>query len=465
MRYAPTIVTISNILLGIFCLYLISIGKVKVIPLIVLITSFFDFVDGYLARRLNVETKIGCILDSVSDAICFVFVPAFLVFIIHKKPLSIFLILGCLFYFFAGLNRLLRHSLSRLKSNSQNGFFLGCPVTAAALIVVLATSMYENATFHILLIFVCGYFMISRIEYAPFSHIIRRYSKEVPSFIYSILLLPFFLTYPLRVVFALAVIYFLFFPIKFLKNNQNHRIEKNSSRGKLLDGARSRKVFGNLKKLSGYFPSAKGTRGIFAACAVSFLMALLFLPAWLKVFYSIIRCATMFFFRDPERFPGHIDRSAILAPADGKIINIKKELNEEAGKTFNRVSIFLSIFDVHVNRAPATSRVVKCVHRDGRHADARHPESVDNEHYLYTLELENGIRIFMKQIAGKFARRIKSYVVDGDIICAADRMGIILFGSRVELLLPTDIELYVKVGDTVKAGITILGALRLNHCK
>jgi len=365
-------------------------------------------------------------------------VPAFFVFMKNKEVVTVFVGLGCLFYLFAGMKRLLRYTVSKIKTNSQNSSFIGCPVTAVALCVVLAANIYQNIFIHVILLFVCGYFMISRIKYIPFSTMLSEYGRDISVFINIVFLTPFLIFYCRNTIFAISCVYLLFFPLQHLW----------SKYGKGFDYTTVR-----------IFALAKGARHIIVVGVICTIMSILLLPVWLKPFYIILFFSLIFFFRDPERYPGQIGGSDIVAPADGKIIGIAREFNTINGKFMNKISIFLSIFDVHVTRAPIQSCVLECRYFEGRHLDARHPEAGNNENFLYTLDLESGTKIYLKQIAGKFARRIKSYVRERDFINTSDRMGIILFGSRVELLVPDESSLYIKIGDTVKAGITVIGKL------
>jgi phosphatidylserine decarboxylase len=166
------------------------------------------------------------------------------------------------------------------------------------------------------------------------------------------------------------------------------------------------------------------------------------------------------FFRDPEReIP--TDRQALLAPADGTITHVE-EVNDPdfpGGRAF-RISIFLSIFSVHVNRIPRSGRVLGLRYFPGRFADARTQDChVDNEQFWTDIEDAATGRMFrVKQIAGVAARRIVCWLRPGEDVRAGDRFGMIKFGSRTDLLLPADVgkEMLVKVGDAVKGGSTVL---------
>ena len=158
-----------------------------------------------------------------------------------------------------------------------------------------------------------------------------------------------------------------------------------------------------------------------------------------------------FFFRDPERVPPAGD-DLILSPADGKIVVI-----EPIGDREVLVSIFLSIFDVHVNRAPISGTVTAVDYRQGRFMIATDKRaSVENEQNVVTME--NGlVRVVFKQIAGLIARRIVFWKRVGNELARGERVGLIKFGSRVDVIMSKNVELQVRVGDHVSGGLSILG--------
>jgi phosphatidylserine decarboxylase len=166
------------------------------------------------------------------------------------------------------------------------------------------------------------------------------------------------------------------------------------------------------------------------------------------------------FFRDPERVIP-TDPAALLSPADGTVTHVGEvdEPDFPGGRAL-RVSIFLSIFNVHVNRIPRTSRVVGLRYFPGAFLDARHEEcAVRNEQLWIDLEeTETPRRLRVKQISGAIARRIVCWLKPGETVQAGDRLGMIKFGSRTEVLVPLGepLEVKVKVGDTVRGGSTIL---------
>ncbi|TAM81803.1 MAG: phosphatidylserine decarboxylase [Acidobacteria bacterium] len=163
------------------------------------------------------------------------------------------------------------------------------------------------------------------------------------------------------------------------------------------------------------------------------------------------------FFRDPERLvpsgPG-----VIVSPADGRVVEIRSE--EKTGRACQRISIFMSPFNVHVNRSPVAGRIESMVYRKGSFRMASEPRaSVENECNTFTVAGENG-EVVVRQIAGVLARRIVFWKKIGDYVGRGDRVGMIKFGSRVEILLSPDVVLSVKIGDHVKAGSTIIGIRR-----
>lgn len=162
------------------------------------------------------------------------------------------------------------------------------------------------------------------------------------------------------------------------------------------------------------------------------------------------------FFRDPERqIPS--DPNAIVAPADGRVTDIKQISEEWFQKRLTqRIGIFLSVFDVHVNRAPIGGEVKFHQHFAGKFFDARHPAcSAVNEAQVIGIA-DGDYVVTVKLIAGIIARRIVNWCSAGDRLAKGERIGMIRYGSRAELFLPLDARLAVKVGDSVKGGQTIV---------
>jgi phosphatidylserine decarboxylase len=159
------------------------------------------------------------------------------------------------------------------------------------------------------------------------------------------------------------------------------------------------------------------------------------------------------FFRDPERViptePG-----AVVSPGDGRVVVVTEE--ENAGRPGKRVSIFLAVWNVHVNRSPAAGTITKMEYRPGKFLAAmRERASVENEQNVFTLSTDAGEMVF-KQIAGLIARRVVSWKKPGENVDRGERIGLVRFGSRVDLWVPKEAEILVKVGENVKGGSSVL---------
>ena len=159
------------------------------------------------------------------------------------------------------------------------------------------------------------------------------------------------------------------------------------------------------------------------------------------------------FFRDPERvIPA--ETGAVVSPGDGRVVVVTEE--EYAGRPGKRISIFLAVWNVHVNRAPADGIITKMEYRPGKFMAAmRERASVENEQNVFTLSTDAGEMVF-KQIAGLIARRVVSWKRQGDRVLRGERIGLVRFGSRVDVWLPKDAEILVKLGQNVKGGSSVL---------
>jgi phosphatidylserine decarboxylase len=194
--------------------------------------------------------------------------------------------------------------------------------------------------------------------------------------------------------------------------------------------------------------------------AIITVLVYIFGKPWIAVLTLIITLFMVLFFRDPERTtPG--DKGVFVSPADGKVILIKDVYEKDYLKSDSKkISIFMSIFDVHVNRAPCDGTVNLVQHFPGQflaaHKDAA---SIKNENTIMVLEGNDG-RILVRQVAGLLARRIVCKVKAGDVLRCGERYGMIKFGSRLDVYLPKDAEIKVTLGDKVKAGETVLGIFR-----
>jgi phosphatidylserine decarboxylase len=180
---------------------------------------------------------------------------------------------------------------------------------------------------------------------------------------------------------------------------------------------------------------------------------------WMAVLPLIVTLFMALFFRDPDRTIPE-DKGVFVSPADGKVILIKDVYEKDYLKAESKkISIFMSIFNVHVNRAPCEGNVGLVKHSPGKflvaHKDAA---SIENENTVMVLEGEDG-KILVRQVAGLIARRIVCKVKVDDLLKRGERYGMIKFGSRLDVYLPKDIEIKVRLGDKVKAGQTVLGIL------
>jgi phosphatidylserine decarboxylase len=168
----------------------------------------------------------------------------------------------------------------------------------------------------------------------------------------------------------------------------------------------------------------------------------------------------LFFFRDPERSVPE-GKDVVVSPADGKVIVVKDIYEPDYLKQdVKQISIFLSVFNVHVNRAPCGGIVETVRYNPGRfHVASVDKASLDNEQTAVVIT--NGkYKVLVKQIAGLIARRIVCYAKPGDTIKTGERYGLIRFGSRVDIFLPKESELKVKVGDRIKGARDIIGVLK-----
>lgn len=182
---------------------------------------------------------------------------------------------------------------------------------------------------------------------------------------------------------------------------------------------------------------------------------------WVAFPCLLLTLFTVYFFRDPERcIPP--EENAVIAPADGRIVFCGEVIDDRySNEPALKVSIFMSVFNVHVNRAPIAGLIVGKFYNRGEFLNAALDKaSLENEQSGLTIETDEGKRILFVQIAGLIARRIITYPEIGDRLAAGERYGLIRFGSRVDLYLPRDTDLLVRLGDTVTSGETVLGYLK-----
>lgn len=190
-------------------------------------------------------------------------------------------------------------------------------------------------------------------------------------------------------------------------------------------------------------------------CAVAALVGWLAGPAY-SLAPLVLAAFFLWFFRDPERvIPA--ETGAVVSPADGKVTDV--EAIEISGRPRTRISIFLSVFDVHVNRAPVSGRITNLEYKRGQFHNAMGASAaVKNEQNIVTVE-GNGHTVVFKQIAGVLARRIVFIKKLGDHVERGERVGLIKFGSRTDILLDAAAEVLVRVGDRVQGGSSVLAHL------
>jgi len=213
------------------------------------------------------------------------------------------------------------------------------------------------------------------------------------------------------------------------------------------------------------FPSVhpEGRKFVLISAFVTLAVYSLISPflGWLLVLVTIW-VAT--FFRDPIRTTP-TDPKLIVAPADGLVTMIVRvpappELAGELSGEYTRVSIFMSVFDVHINRSPIAGTIRKIAYIPGKFLNADLDKaSEDNERQHFLVEREDGVKIAFTQIAGLVARRIMAFVAEGDRVAAGERIGLIRFGSRVDVFLPAGTGSQILLGQRAIAGETILGEI------
>ena len=184
------------------------------------------------------------------------------------------------------------------------------------------------------------------------------------------------------------------------------------------------------------------------SCAIFIIVSIL-IYAWL-----------LYFFRNPFRVISQHEEW-VLSPADGKVVSIQQvDESECLHKSRIQVSIFLSLFNVHVNRSPISGIIKYFKYHPGRYLVAWHPKSsTQNERTTIVVENKKGIPILFRQVAGILARRIRFYLQEGDQVLQGGECGFIKFGSRVDIFLPLDAKMKVGLGEKVQGGVSVLAEL------
>ena len=180
----------------------------------------------------------------------------------------------------------------------------------------------------------------------------------------------------------------------------------------------------------------------------------------LALFFLAVTFFVCFFFRDPERVIPE-EEKAVVSPADGKVVGVSAvQESDFAAEKMLKISIFMSIFNVHVNRIPDDGRVADVIYYPGKFFSANLDKaSRDNERNAVALEINRGRKLIVVQVAGLIARRIICKIRKGDRLSRGERFGMICFGSRLDVYLPPDTVPAVSVGDKVLAGTSVLGYL------
>jgi phosphatidylserine decarboxylase len=203
----------------------------------------------------------------------------------------------------------------------------------------------------------------------------------------------------------------------------------------------------------------EGWRFVAIFAGVTLVLFWLYVPLlpWVGM---VLTAWCAYFFRDPQRVTP-IGKSLVISPADGQVSHIVDVIPppelDLPRELHTRISVFMNVFDVHVNRAPMAGRIAKLNYIPGAFVNAELDKaSEDNERQAFTIEREDGSRIGAVQIAGLVARRIVKFVEQGDSLQAGQRFGLIRFGSRVDVYLPTGVAPLVCVGQRAVAGETVL---------
>lgn len=206
--------------------------------------------------------------------------------------------------------------------------------------------------------------------------------------------------------------------------------------------------------------ASEGYPFIVFSLVVTVFVAILGRNYWLISFFAFLTIFIVCFFRNPERYFDDQEK-IIISPADGKIIKIENvEVNGTISGKYKKISVFMNVFNVHVNRAPYQGKIESIHYHEGKFFSANLDKaSEDNERNEVLIRTDDGRIIWTVQIAGLIARRIVCWVTPGMNIKKGERFGLICFGSRVDVYLPEDSKIAVKLNDKVKAGQTALGYL------
>jgi len=179
----------------------------------------------------------------------------------------------------------------------------------------------------------------------------------------------------------------------------------------------------------------------------------------LAVLAALLALFTIFFFRNPHRIIPAVE-NCVVAPADGRIIFLGDAREEHLGEEMIKISIFMSVFNVHINRVPLSGRITDNFYVKGKFLDVRDERATfENERNGLVIETSQGLKVVVVQVAGLIARRIVCYPRVGEMVSRGQRYGLIRFGSRLDVYLPKRSEVKVKMGEKTICGETVLGIL------
>ena len=213
-----------------------------------------------------------------------------------------------------------------------------------------------------------------------------------------------------------------------------------------------------------YFPIHREGYPFIIAFAITTAILALF-SNFLGLIGIVATLWCIFFFRDPERFTP-LDKDVIISPADGKVVKVEYGVNAPSDlgygdKKWNKISIFLNVFNVHVNRVPISGTITKVNYKSGKFLSANVEEaSEQNERNSVVIKSNNGEEIIFVQVAGLIARRIVSDLKENQEVKIGSRYGIIRFGSRADIYLPENIEIKSLVGQTTIGGETVIAKIK-----
>lgn len=182
-------------------------------------------------------------------------------------------------------------------------------------------------------------------------------------------------------------------------------------------------------------------------------------PLFLSILAMLLMLFSCYFFRNPHRRVPPVE-GGVIAPADGTVIFLGNAVEEHLGEEMTKISIFMSVFSVHINRAPITGRIIDNFYVSGKFLDVRDERATfENERNGLVVETSKGLKLVVVQVAGLIARRIVCYPLVGEMMLQGQRYGLIRFGSRLDVFLPKGSVVKVEMGQKTIAGETILGIL------